>query len=87
MEKWKKKKIEEKKELEAVTPPTEHDDLGVEMESTGREVAAPTYEGKRKNRLEVLTGRKGSWSHLWTGGRWMDMTYGRTGMSRRGNEE
>ena len=39
MEEWKRKKTEEKKELETVTPPTEHEDLGLEMEATGEVVA------------------------------------------------
>ena len=50
MEEWRKKKIEERKEVEGVTPPTAEDDidLNLEMEYQAREVAAPTYEGKRK---------------------------------------
>ena len=51
MEEWKRKKTEEKKELGTVTPPTEHDDLGLEMEATGKVLAAPTYEGKRKKQI------------------------------------
>ena len=58
MEEWKKKKIEKKKELEAVTPPTEHDDLGLEMEFTGKEVAAPTYEGKREKKIGGPQGKR-----------------------------
>jgi hypothetical protein len=53
MEEWKKKKIEEMKEMEGITPTTEQDelDLGLEIESHAREVAAPTYEGKRKKKV------------------------------------
>jgi hypothetical protein len=58
MEEWRKKKMEERKDLEAVTPPTDHDDLGLEMESSGREVAAPTYELKRKKQVGGPKGKR-----------------------------
>ena len=45
MEEWKKKKIVTKKELEKVELVTEQDDiyLGLEMQTTGMEVAAPNW--------------------------------------------
>ena len=60
MEEWRKKKIEEKKEVEGVTSPTTEDDLNLnlEMESQAREVAAPTYEGKRKKQVGGPKGKR-----------------------------
>ena len=49
MEEWRRKKTEEKTELETL-PITDQEDLSIEMEATGRVVAAPSYESKRKKR-------------------------------------
>ena len=60
MEEWKKKKIEEKKEVEGVPPPTTEDNinLNLEMENQAREIAPPTYEGKRKSQVGGPKGKR-----------------------------
>ena len=49
MEECRRKKTEEKTELETL-PITDQEDLSIEMEATGRVVAASSYENKRKMR-------------------------------------
>jgi hypothetical protein len=93
MEEWKRKKIEEKKELEIVEIVSEQSEihLGMEMQTTGMVVAAPTYEGKRKQQVGGPKGKRRKLEQLvdWGEGEehdiWEDWLVRKEEMSKKSN--